>query len=52
MVSELPYKVRMQVMKKLYVGNFSSAKAIHDHWMAEHMPHKYDPNNSYFALSL
>lgn len=53
MLSELPFSLKQEALKRLHAGDFKAAKALHDQWMASHAPHKFDatqPTDIYTLL--
>ncbi len=43
MLSEMPFSLKQEALRRLHAGDFKAAKALHDQWMASHAPRSFDP---------
>ncbi|MDF1759755.1 MAG: hypothetical protein P1U40_04375 [Coxiellaceae bacterium] len=46
MISDLPFSLKQEALRRLHAGDFKAAKALHDQWLMNKAPHKYDPNKN------
>ncbi len=53
MISELPFRLKQEALRRLHAGDFKAAKALHDQWMMNQAPQKFNPSANidiYFLL--